>query len=260
MLLQIPKDSLQVDDAGKCIDYPQIYIGNWNTLGNGSIFLQLLPRLYRLLFKPPNDGHHALQNAKSHYDTSNALFAAFLSPDMSYSCPIWADPSESLESAQRRKVHNIISKAQIRPEHHILDIGGGWGYLAIEAVKLTGCRVTATTLSVEQKSLAERRIKEAGFSDRIEVILCDYRKTPKPLGGFDRVVSIEMLEHVGKEFMDTYFASISDLLNTEHGIVVIQGITIINKVIPNQKNEETKAHTKLKPPAPRQSRQPRQLH
>ena len=112
----------------------------------------------------------------------------------------------------------------------MLDIGGGWGYLAIETVKMTGCRVTATTLSVEQKALGEKRIQEAGLQDRIQVLLCDYRNTPRIEGGYDRIVSVEMLEHVGKEFMDGYFGAIDRLLNREYGVVVVQGITIINKV------------------------------
>lgn len=152
---------------------------------------------------------------------------------MSYSSAVWdtTGREETLEEAQRRKVHNIIDKACISKEHHILDIGGGWAYLAIEAVKRTGCRVTVTTLSVEQKTLGEKRVEEAGLKDRIEILLCDYRKTPKPSPvGFDRVISVEMLEHVGEEYMETYFKEISDLLNPEHGIMVIQGITVNNQV------------------------------
>ncbi|RAL62901.1 hypothetical protein DID88_004742 [Monilinia fructigena] len=189
-----------------------IYIQNYHSFGTGNLFLQFIPRLQKLLFRPSNDSQRALKNASSHYDTSNSLFASFLSPDMSYSSAIWDTTGkvhdETLEEAQRRKVHNIIDKACIKKEHHILDIGGGWAYLAIEAVKKTGCRVTVTTLSVEQKALGEKR-------------------TPKPTStGFDRVISVEMLEHVGEEYMETYFKEIGDLLNPEHGIMVIQGITV----------------------------------
>lgn len=95
---------------------------------------------------------------------------------MMYSCALWKPTSElkpgeeeSLADAQIRKVHNIIDKARIKKEHHVLDIGGGWAFLAIEAVKKTGCRVTVTTLSVEQKALGEQRVKDAGLEDRIEV-------------------------------------------------------------------------------------------
>jgi cyclopropane-fatty-acyl-phospholipid synthase len=212
-----------------------IYISNWAVLGTGSRFLSLLPRLQHLLatlFRP-NNTKNSLLNASSHYDTSNELFAAFLSRDMSYSCPIWESGEETLEDAQLRKVRNVIDKAEIKAHHHVLDIGGGWCFLAIEAVKRTGCRVTATTLSVEQKVLGEKRIKEEGLEDRVRVLLVDYRDTPLLEGGkkrYDRVVSVEMLEHVGKEFMDGFFRAIDQLLDPEEGVMVIQGITIINRV------------------------------
>ncbi|KAA8573408.1 hypothetical protein EYC84_004994 [Monilinia fructicola] len=222
---------LECDDLVALVS---IYIRNFRLFGTGNIFFQLIPRLQKLLFKPSNDSQRALKNASSHYDTSNSLFASFLSPDMSYSSAIWDTTGkvheESLEEAQRRKVHNIIDKACIKKEHHILDIGGGWAYLAIEAVRMTGCRVTVTTLSVEQKVWGEKKVEEAGLKSRIEILLCDYRKTPKPNSmGFDRVISVEMLEHVGEEYMETYFKEISDLLNPEHGIMVIQGITVNNQ-------------------------------
>lgn len=150
---------------------------------------------------------------------------------MNYSSAIWSsDSKESLETAQKRKIVNLIDKARLQPHHHVLDIGCGWGNLAMEAVRRSGCRVTGVTLSREQKSLAEQRIREAKLSDKIEIILCDYRKVPRPVNGFDRIISVEMLEHVGAEHMDEYFASISSLLNPTSGIMVIQGITIINEV------------------------------
>ena len=170
-------------------------------------------------------------NASFHYDTSNELFSSFLSPDMNYSSALWSqDPDESLETAQRRKVHNIIDKARISSSHHVLDIGCGWGDLAMEAVEKTGCRVTGLTLSAEQKHLAEKRIKEAGLEDSITILLCDYRRAPRPENGYDRIVSVEMLEHVGNKFMNQYFEAISRLLNKEVGIMVVQGITLINSV------------------------------
>jgi cyclopropane-fatty-acyl-phospholipid synthase len=150
---------------------------------------------------------------------------------MNYSSAIWSgDANEPLESAQCRKVHNIIDKARISASDHVLDIGCGWGNLAIEAVRKTGCRVTGLTLSGEQKELAEKRIKEAGLEDRITILLCDYRHAPKPDGGYDRIVSVEMLEHVGDKFMNQYFESISSLLKEEGGVLAIQGITMINPV------------------------------
>lgn len=150
---------------------------------------------------------------------------------MNYSSALWSgDSKETLESAQRRKVRSIIDKAQISSTDHVLDIGCGWGDLAIDAVKRTGCRVTGLTLSAEQKAMAENRIKAAGLDGKINILLCDYRQATKPEGGYDRIVSVEMLEHVGKKFMVQYFECISKLLKREGGIMVVQGITIINPV------------------------------
>lgn len=92
----------------------------------------------------------------------------------------------------------------------------------MEAVKLTGCRVTGLTLSIQQKTLAEQRIKEAGLSEKIEILLCDYREAPTPPGGYDRIVSMEMIEHVGRAHLVTYFKEMDARLNKEHGLMVIQ--------------------------------------
>lgn len=169
----------------------------------------------------------------AHYDISNAMFAAFLSEDMTYSCPIWRPESgpealqESLEEAQDRKLQKFIDGAKLKATDHVLEIGTGWGSFAIAAVRQTGCRITSLTLSREQKELAEERIAAAGFTENIEVLLCDYRALPTPTEGpYDKVVSIEMLEAVGREFLDTYFGCINKLLKPEGGIGVFQCITM----------------------------------
>jgi cyclopropane-fatty-acyl-phospholipid synthase len=158
------------------------------------------------------------------------MFAAFLSDDMTYSCPIWklhlgAD-EESLEAAQLTKLNRFIDGARIKLTDHVLEIGTGWGSFAIEAVRRTGCRVTSLTLSVEQKALAERRIAAAGFSDKIQVMLMDYRALPVPKVPYDKVISIEMLEAVGREYLETYFACVNRMLKKEGGIAIFQCITI----------------------------------
>lgn len=184
-----------------------------------------------MLFLPTNTITHSRSNVTFHYDTSNELFSAFLSPDMNYSNGIWSNnPNESLETAQTRSVHNILQKAQISASDHILDIGCGWGHLAIEAVRLTGCRVTGITLASEQKTLAEKRIKAAGYEDRITILLCDYRNAPMPEGGYDRIVSVEMVEHVGAKYMNSFFGTISRLLKPVGGVLVMQAITTNNLV------------------------------
>lgn len=172
-------------------------------------------------------------NVSAHYDISNAMFAAFLSKDMTYSCPIWSPSSypgaahEALEDAQGTKLQYFITQARIKGSDHVLEIGTGWGSFAIAAVKKTGCKVTSLTLSKEQKELAEQRIEAAGYSDRITVLLCDYRALPMPDHGFyDKLVSIEMLEAVGREFLQTYFDCVNRLLKPQGGIAVFQCITM----------------------------------
>lgn len=161
------------------------------------------------------------------------MFAAFLSKDMTYSCPIWSPSSspgnthEALENAQDTKLQYFITQARIKSSDHVLEIGTGWGSFAITAVKRTGCKVTTLTLSKEQKELAERRIEAAGYSGSIEVLLCDYRALPMPYHGFyDKLVSIEMLEAVGREYLETYFDCVKRLLKPQGGIAVFQCITM----------------------------------
>lgn len=161
------------------------------------------------------------------------MFAAFLSKDMTYSCPIWSPKStpgcahEALEDAQETKLQYFITQARIKGTDHVLEIGTGWGSFAIAAVEKTGCRVTTLTLSKEQKELAEKRIEDAGYSNRITVLLCDYRALPTPQNAlYDKLVSIEMLEAVGREFLDVYFECVNRLLKPQGGIAVFQCITM----------------------------------
>jgi cyclopropane-fatty-acyl-phospholipid synthase len=152
---------------------------------------------------------------------------------MTYSCPIWLPKShpecatESLEDAQKRKLQRFIDNTHITSTDHVLEIGTGWGSLAMQAVQQTGCRVTSVTLSIEQKELAEDRIRQAGLQDKIAVLLCDYRNLEVPASGpYDKIISIEMLEAVGREWLDTYFRCINKLLKKEGGIACFQCITM----------------------------------
>ncbi|KAJ8096665.1 Mycolic acid cyclopropane synthetase-domain-containing protein [Lipomyces tetrasporus] len=212
-----------------------LYLRNRVNLGFGSTLFNILPRLRHMLFLPTNTIPLSRSNVTFHYDTSNELFSEFLSPDMNYSNGIWSnDPNESLETAQVRSVHNIIQQAHISSTDHILDIGCGWGHLAMEAVRITGCRVTGITLASEQKALAEKRIKAAGLEGRITILLCDYRSAPRPEGGYDRIVSVEMVEHVGAKYMNEFFGTISRLLKPVGGVLVMQAITTNNLMHDNK--------------------------
>jgi cyclopropane-fatty-acyl-phospholipid synthase len=172
-----------------------------------------------------NSVSNAINNISAHYDISNDMFASFLSNDMTYSCAIFESKEDTLETAQYCKLDRVIRQARIQQSDHVLEIGSGWGSFAIRAVQTTGCKVTTLTLSIEQKVLAEQRIRAVGLQDRIQVVLCDYRNhvVEKP---YDKIVSIEMIEAVGKEFLDTYFAKVDQFLKKENGIAVFQVITM----------------------------------
>ena len=223
------------------------HLSNMN--GNGGLLSRIVTATLRFVSaKTSNTMSNALLNAAAHYDISTDMFAAFLSRDMTYSCPIWRTrPSlsssdlvggeeggkgeeggeeASLESAQMTKLRRFIDDARIKPTDHVLEIGTGWGSFAIEAVRRTGCRVTTLTLSREQKALAEERIATAGLDDKIEVLLMDYRALPVPERLYDKAVSIEMLEAVGEEFLGTYFACVDRLLKRDGGIAMFQCITM----------------------------------
>ncbi|KAG5984080.1 hypothetical protein E4U55_006112 [Claviceps digitariae] len=210
----------------------QLFIINRERMNNGTTLVSSLSTYVSYLARSANTLSNALLNISAHYDISNDMFEAFLSEDMTYSCPIWqkqrdsrAD-DETLEEAQQRKLHRFIDGAKLKPTDRVLEIGTGWGSFAIEAVKTTGCHVTTITLSKEQKDLAERRIQKAGLCDRIEVQLIDYRKLPTPEQPYDKIISIEMLEAVGEEYLSTYFACVNKLLKKDGGIAMFQCITM----------------------------------
>ncbi|KAH8115801.1 cyclopropane fatty acid synthase [Phellopilus nigrolimitatus] len=174
-------------------------------------------------------------NAIASYDQSNELFKAFLSKEMMYSTALWSDAEggfrgdlESgprpgdLEAAQLRKLHHVLRQARVKPGDRILEFGSGWGGLAIEAARSFGCEVDTVTLSVEQKSLADERIKEAGLEGRVRVHLMDYRELPPEFEkAFDAFISIEMLEHVGAKYYNTYFSLVDWALKSENAAVVV---------------------------------------
>ncbi|MFN7966152.1 MAG: cyclopropane-fatty-acyl-phospholipid synthase family protein [Acidobacteriota bacterium] len=161
-------------------------------------------------------------NIAAHYDLGNSLFELFLDESWCYSSAIFDTPNESLEVAQRRKIERLLALAQIQPGQHLLEIGCGWGSLAIEAAQRFGCRVTGITLSANQLALARERAAAAGVAHLVDFQLCDYRALE---GCFDRIVSVEMLEAVGHEFLGIFFQRCDRLL-APGGRVVIQVITV----------------------------------
>ena len=175
-----------------------------------------------------NTAQQAKDNISRHYDLSNDLFKSFLDPTLSYSAA-WYESTDSdsdLETAQFRKIDGILDYAGVKPGDRLLEIGSGWGALAMRAAAERGAEVTTLTLSEEQKALADKRIAEAGLSDRIEVRLEDYRvhANSNP-GQYDAVVSVEMIEAVGDKYWPDYFSAIEKML-TPGGRFGLQAITI----------------------------------
>jgi cyclopropane-fatty-acyl-phospholipid synthase len=168
-----------------------------------------------------NTLNKARKNISEHYDLSNEFFSLWLDPSMTYSSAYFKNPEMSLEEAQYEKYDRLSHLMRLKPEHHVLEIGSGWGGNAIHMAKNYGCRVTSITISEEQQKLATEKIKAAGLSDKVKVVLEDYRIIE---GQYDRIVSIEMLEAVGAQFYETYFRQVHRLLKPD-GLVALQVIT-----------------------------------
>ncbi len=162
------------------------------------------------------------RNISAHYDIGNDLFGLFLDSRMMYSSAFYATPDMSLEAAAQAKLDRVCCKLGLSPHTHLLEVGTGWGGLAIHAAQHYGCRVTTTTISEEQYRFARQRVREAGLADKVEVLLEDYRNLQ---GQYDRIVSIEMIEAVGHQYMKQYFAKCSHLLKPD-GMMLLQAITI----------------------------------
>ena len=162
------------------------------------------------------------RNIAAHYDLSNDFFRLFLDPTMTYSCAIFTGDARTLEEASVEKLDRACRKLALAPGDRLLEIGTGWGSMALHAAAHYGCRVTTTTISREQAAMARQRVAEAGLTDRIDVVETDYRDL---CGRYDKLVSIEMIEAVGREYLDTFFETCSRLLEPE-GLMLVQAITI----------------------------------
>ena len=167
-----------------------------------------------------NPRRRARRNAAHHYDLDDQLYALFLDADRQYSCAYFETPGQSLDDAQLAKKRHLAAKLLVPPDRHVLDIGCGWGGLALYLAEICSARVTGITLSERQLALARTRAAEKGLSDKVEFRLQDYRDVPKK---FDRIVSVGMFEHVGIGFYDAFFGKCSSLLD-EHGIMLLHSI------------------------------------
>ena len=172
------------------------------------------------------------KNISAHYDLGNEFFRIWLDDSLMYSSAVFEDPLMTLEEASLVKMRKICEKLRLSSSDELLEIGTGWGGLAIYAAKKYGCRVTTTTISQEQYSFALSRVKEEGLEDQITVLNKDYRDLT---GQFDKLVSIEMLEAIGHEFIDTYFEKCNELLKP-NGRMLLQTITIDHSEYERAKN------------------------
>ncbi|MAG99077.1 MAG: cyclopropane-fatty-acyl-phospholipid synthase family protein [Rhodospirillales bacterium] len=224
---------------------PQLYAGEAFTDGNltivgGSIydFLELVsmnmasvetPLVQRMALwgykmarrlHQYNPARRARKNAAHHYDLSGQLYDLFLDADKQYSCAYFAGGNDDLDTAQADKMRHIAAKLLLEPGHKVLDIGSGWGGLAIYLAREMGVDVTGLTLSEEQLKVAEASAREAGLEDRVRFKLRDYREET---GSYDRIVSVGMFEHVGVNHFGTYFAKVRELL-TDDGVMLLHTI------------------------------------
>lgn len=180
------------------------------------------PALKGLHWLNRNTKDGSRKNISAHYDLGNDLFETFLDPTMMYSSAIYPNDDSTLEEAAVHKLDTICRKLELSPGDRVIEIGTGWGGFAVHAAKHYGCHVTTTTISKEQLELARERVRGEGLEDRITLLFDDYRDLA---GQFDKLVSIEMIEAVGPQFLDSYFGQINALLKPD-GLALVQAINM----------------------------------
>ena len=212
-------------ENGTLTDFLDLALMN---IGRGELnfFSQLINKLsgsYRYLTNF-NFIKKSKMNVAHHYDLSDDLYDLFLDPKRQYSCAYFKDENESLETAQNNKIQHIIKKLNIKPNQKVLDIGCGWGSLAIDIAKASNCEVTGITLSENQLNYCLKKAKEANLENQVRFKLIDYRELDEK---FDRIVSVGMFEHVGRKFYNKFFKQIEKLLKDD-GISLIHTIGSVN--------------------------------
>jgi cyclopropane-fatty-acyl-phospholipid synthase len=228
------------------------YLDGWWSTDNLTALVQLFlrnrlvadgfERGWTSFVRPVRRAWHALRrntrsgsrrNITAHYDLGNDFFSEFLDETLTYSCGIFERPDSTLREASEAKYDRICRKLELAASDHVLEIGSGWGGFALHAARNYGCRVTTTTISAEQHALATHRVQEAGFGDRVSVLQSDYRDLT---GSFDKLVSIEMIEAVGHQYYQAFFAKCASLLK-RGGAMALQAITIADARYERAKRE-----------------------
>jgi cyclopropane-fatty-acyl-phospholipid synthase len=213
--------------AAQLVDVVRLFVLNADVLedleGGLALFTNPLRKALHALRRNSRAGSR--RNIAAHYDLGNEFFAQFLDETLMYSAATFEHEGQSLYDAQLARLDLICRKLDLGPDDHLLEIGTGWGGLALHAARHFGCRVTTTTISREQWSLATERVREAGLGDRVSVLCQDYRDLA---GQYDKLVSIEMIEAIGHQYYDTYFARCAALLKPQ-GAMLLQSITIADQ-------------------------------
>ena len=203
--------------------------GGWATVGK--VALQFFHQLNK------NTEKGSKRNIAAHYDLGNDMFELFLDPTMMYSSGIFPSDDATMEEASLYKLDRICQKLDLKPGDHLVEIGTGWGSMAIHAAKHYGCHVTTTTISEEQFAWAEDKVRAEGLQDKITLLKQDYRVLASERAGqFDKLVSIEMIEAVGYQYLNTYIDACSALLK-DNGVALIQAITIDDQRYEQAKTE-----------------------
>lgn len=207
-----------VIEEGTLVQALELALSNLDP-AHASTWIRTLDRLRFALrrFHQSNDTRRARNNVAHHYDLGNSLYELFLDSDMQYSCAYFEHPQQELEDAQLAKKRHIAAKLLVEPGHEVLDIGSGWGGMAIYLARICGARATGVTLSTEQLERARQRAALSPAPEHIEFRLEDYRNTQ---GTFDRIVSVGMLEHVGAPNFDAYFARVAKLLKRDGAALI----------------------------------------
>jgi cyclopropane-fatty-acyl-phospholipid synthase len=210
-----------VIENGSITDFLEIAMKN---IGRGeiNIYAQIIKKVfgtYRYLTNF-NFINRSKSNVAHHYDISEKLYDLFLDENRQYSCAYFKNDNDSLETAQKNKMNHIIKKLNLKNNQKVLDIGSGWGTLAIEIAKQSKCEVTGITLSENQLKYSQNKVKELNLENQVNFKLMDYRELNEK---FDRVVSVGMFEHVGRKFYGKYFEKVSNLLSDD-GLALIHTI------------------------------------
>lgn len=212
--------SLTMEEGSTCYDFLFLFSINRAPLGANPV--QGALRKFWKAFRrrqQKNSVDRAKKQARHHYDLSTDMYRLFLDDGLNYSCAYYTSPDDTLEQAQSAKLAHLVAKLDLKPDMEVLEIGGGWGSLAIRMAQ-AGARVTSLNVSPEQVKIAEERVRDAGVEDRVTFVLKDYREFE---GQFDRVISVGMMEHVGIGHLDEYFGKVRSCLRDD-GFAVIHSI------------------------------------